>query len=235
MILARLRHIRERRKALIEQVSAFADFETWKETCVPSYCHPKFAAAYVSWRRLFAAIDLASAHTSWGPVLDFGASVGELRRILPEAATPYEFIEQEEPAARYLLATLPDARRRTLDSAPEGSYACVFALDALEHNTNYPELIARLAGKLSPSGVLVISGPSENALYRLGRRSAGFDAHYHHTNIDTIEEVAEESLTRIDRVTIPFGIPLFRISAWKHRSARRGESQSPPGAEPRSR
>ena len=74
MTLARLRHMRERRKALAEQVNAFADFETWKETCVPSYCHPNLAAAYVSWRRLFAAIDLANAHTGWGPVLDFGAS-----------------------------------------------------------------------------------------------------------------------------------------------------------------
>lgn len=215
MNLARLKHIKRRREALAREIDAYRNFETWEETCVPSYCHRNLMAAYVSWRRLFAAVDLADSCISWGRILDFGASVGELAHILPGAAGPYEFIEQEEPAARHLLATQPAAVRRTLDSAPESAYACVFALDALEHNEDYPELIERLLTKVAPGGALVLSGPTENALYKLGRRIAGFDGHYHSTNIDAIEAATAKRAHRVGRVTIPVGLPLFRVSAWK--------------------
>ncbi len=215
----RIQHIRRRRRALKSEIDAYANFEAWEETCVPSYTHSNRAAAWVSWWRLFAAVDLADAHAKWGRVLDFGASVGELGLILPSASTRYEFIEQDEAPAAHLLRTQPDAVRHTLESAPDGAYSVVFALDSLEHNTDYAELLQVLARKLAPEGILVLSGPTENRLYKLGRRIAGFDAHYHETNIYAIEAAAERTLDRIDRVTIPFGTPIFQISAWQTRRA----------------
>ncbi len=217
MNLDRLRHIRARRRALNQAIDAFGAFETWEETCVPSYVHPNRAAAYVAWLRLFAAVDLADRHTRWGPVLDFGASVGELAHVLPHTARPYGFIEQEEPAARQLLENVPHAERHTLDDAPADHFSVVFALDALEHNENYAELLEALATKLRPDGLLIVSGPTENALYKLGRLVARFDSHYHETNIHAIEAAAERTLRRVDVTTVPFGVPLFRISAWRRK------------------
>ncbi|MCB9686805.1 MAG: methyltransferase domain-containing protein [Alphaproteobacteria bacterium] len=213
----RLDHVRERRRALTASIDAFGQFETWEETCVPSYVHPNPAAAAVSWWRLFAAVSAAKAHTRWGPVLDFGASVGELAHVLPAEARPYWFIEQEEPAAKVLASMVPDAVRTTLEEAPEGRFAAVFALDSLEHNPNYGELLDALRPKLAPSGILVLSGPTENALYRLGRRIAGFDSHYHETNIHAIEERAASTYERVAVHTVPIGVPLFRISVWRGR------------------
>ncbi len=217
MNLTRLRHIRARRRALEHSIDAFGAFERWEETCVPSYVHPNRAAAYVAWLRLFAAVDLADRHTRWGPVLDFGASVGELAHVLPHTARPYAFIEQEEHAAAQLRENVPHAERYTLDDAPREGFAVVFALDALEHNTNYAELLGRLAEKLRPGGLFVMSGPTENALYRLGRAIARFDSHYHETNIHAIERAAQDNLRLVDATTVPFGVPLFRVSAWKRR------------------
>ena len=88
MSLADLRHMGARRKALAEQVDAYSDFGTWEETCVPSYCHPNLAAAYVSWRRLFRAVELSRKYAAWGRTLDFGASVGELGLLLPKELAP---------------------------------------------------------------------------------------------------------------------------------------------------
>lgn len=215
MNLERIRHIRERRRALRQRIDAFGQFEAWEETCVPSYVHPNRAAALVSWWRLFAAVDLADRHASWGPVLDFGSSVGELAHVLPPQAGPYEFCELEEHAVEVLMANRPDAVRRTLEDAPENHYSVVFALDSLEHNEAYAELLEVLATKLRPGGLLVLSGPTENRLYVLGRRIAGYDGHYHETNIYAIEEAAKRTLQMAEAWTVPMGAPLFRISGWR--------------------
>jgi SAM-dependent methyltransferase len=213
----RLRHIRERRRVLSKQIDAFAHFEEWEETCVPSYIHPNRAAAGVAWWRLFAAADLASKHVKWDRVLDFGASVGELGLLLPPSAS-YEFIEMEEPAAEALLRTHPNAVRHTLEDAPDGAFSCVFALDALEHNTNYAELLELLSRKLAPDGVFVMSGPTESSLYKLGRKIARFGDHYHETDIYAIEEAAAKVMTRVDVTTLPPVASLFRISAWRNQA-----------------
>jgi hypothetical protein len=215
LMFDRISHIKRRRNALRTAIDAFAHFETWEETCVPSYVHPNKAAAGVAWWRLFAAVDAAKRHAHWGRTLDFGSSVGELGHLLPNEATPYEFIEQEEPAVRCLQRFLPDAIHRTFDDAPDGGYQVVFALDSLEHNKAYIELLGLLREKLSDDGILVLSGPTENALYRLGRRIAGFDSHYHEVDIYAIERAAEKIMTRVDTRMLPIGMPLFRISVWR--------------------
>lgn len=212
-----LSHIRRRRRELRRSIDVERSFEQWEESCVPSYVHPNPLAAYVSWQRLFVAARLANALVkSPRRVLDFGSSVGELSHIL-DYPGDYEFVELDDASAEYLQAHNRRARRITLEQAPAGAYDLVFAIDSLEHNEDYGPLLDRLARLLAPDGVLILSGPTENSLYRLGRRIAGFEGHYHHTTIFDIEREAERGLERIACRTIPFGVPLFRITAWKRR------------------
>ncbi len=215
MPVSALRHIHDRRDCLQRELPVQAEFAAWEETCIPSYCHPNLAAAYLSWWRLYAAVALARRHACFDAVLDFGAAVGELRRLLPVSTGRYDFIEQNDRAASYLSQQFAGAVRETLDSAPAGGYSCIFALDALEHNTDFAALLTRLAGKLAPGGVFIMSGPTENRLYRLGRRIAGFDAHYHETNIYAIEAAARARMTPVEVRQLPPLLPLFRLSAWR--------------------
>lgn len=213
-MLSAIRHIHARRSALRRAIDIERHFAQWEESCVPSYCHRNLAAAYISWWRLFAAARLARRHCPQArTALDFGASVGELARLLGPAIA-YDFVEAHEAAAGYLQAQLPRARRRSMNELPAGGYDCVFAIDALEHNADYPNLLAQLAGVLSPCGILVLSGPTENWLYRLGRRVAGFNGHYHTTTIFHIEAAAARLLRRRDVATVIPGLPLFRLSVW---------------------
>ena len=215
MPVSALRHIHARRECLQRELEVRSEFAIWEETCIPSYCHPNLAAAYLSWWRLYAAVALARRHARFDAVLDFGAAVGELRRLLPASTGRYDFIEQNDQAASYLTRQFTAAGRETLDSAPAGGYSCIFALDALEHNSDFAALLARLAGKLAPDGVFILSGPTENRLYRLGRRIAGFDAHYHETNIYAIEAAAHARMTPLEVRQLPPLLPLFRLSAWR--------------------
>ncbi|MCL6741398.1 class I SAM-dependent methyltransferase [Sphingomonas sp. RB56-2] len=207
-------HIRRRQRVLRAAIEYKKDFEAWEESCVPSYCHPNPAAAYVSWLRLFAAADLSKRV---GPparrALDFGSSIGELGHLLPNTAK-YDFIEELDAAAEFLIEQLPDARRTTLEGALQGSYDRIFAIDSLEHNASYRALLTTLITKLAPGGVFILSGPTENRLYKLGRKIAGFEGHYHETNIHAIEAAAGEMMSRLAVKTILPIAPLFRVTAW---------------------
>jgi len=214
-MISALRHIHARRHALLGEIDTVRHFEAWEESCVPSYCHPNLLAAYVSWWRLYRAVALAKRHCPAGrSVLDFGSSVGELARLLPAAIDSYDFVESHEAAARVLLSGSPRARRRNLAEEDSDLYDWIFAVDSLEHNEDYADLLSILARKLAPGGVLILSGPTENWLYRLGRLLAGFAGHYHKTTIYHIEEAASAHLRRRGLSIIIPGLPLFRLSAW---------------------
>jgi len=216
-ILNAIKHISKRRKFLSQSINTKKHFSKWEETCVPSYCHSNLAAAYISWWRLFKSVNLAKKNIQNTPekpnVLDFGASVGELGQLLPEVN--YHFIEEEEIASKQLLSSLPKATTQSLINLPKNFYDVIFALDSLEHNSNYEELLEHLAESLNEVGVLIISGPTESILYKIGRKIAGFDGHYHETNIYTIEKSTRKIL-QFDHVSsLPWFLPLFRISVWK--------------------
>ena len=150
------------------------------------------------------------------PVLDFGAGSGILRTLLPEHVS-YHYTELDDDLARQLQEAHPDATRVTSETPKASRYEVIFALDSLEHNEDISSLLLEISARLSPKGVFILSGPSENLLYRLGRRLAGFGGHYHAQTIYDIERAAESDFERIALKAVPFGLPLFRISAWRKR------------------
>ncbi len=209
-------HVLRRRAELSRRFDVRREFARVEESCVPSYLHRNPLAAAAAWWRLFAAARLFWRSGARAPVLDFGAATGELGQILGPTV-PYDYIESDEMMSRALNDMAPAAVRRDLKTIPHGVYGTVFALDSLEHNENVPELVDALIAGLKPDGRLIVSGPTENVLYRLGRRVAGFHGHYHHTNIHDIERVIATRLVKQERVTVPAGLPLFSVSAWSLR------------------
>jgi 2-polyprenyl-3-methyl-5-hydroxy-6-metoxy-1,4-benzoquinol methylase len=217
-MLNAIRHIRRRRADLRAAIDLAGSFEAWEETCVPSYCHRNWAAAGISWLRLFVAKRMAAQLSSpGGKALDFGSSVGEMGHLVEQIGLEYHFIEQDEKAAAFLQARLPNAQRTSLETAPNDRFEIVFAIDSLEHNDDFDGLLRQLATKLTPNGVLILSGPTENFLYRTGRAIAGFHGHYHHATIFDIERAAAThfNLRRVARV-LPL-LTLFRVTAWQRR------------------
>jgi len=191
-------------------------FERLEESCVPSYCHRNPISAYTAWWRLFAARDLAVRHASWGPTLDFGAGTCELADILPERTLPYHFVEQNI-ALEEFIPSPARAEREYLEELGDGVFRTVFALDSLEHNENPEGVIEKLHRCLAPSldSLLVVSGPTENALYRFGRWVSGFHGHYHHHNIWDIHRQLATFFDPVEQVVGPLKVPLFAVSAWR--------------------
>ena len=109
-----------------------------------------------------------------GPVLDFGSATGELRQVLKPRGD-YHFVEQNDVLVKGLQRNFPDAKRVDGNDLGQGRFAAGFALDSLEHNEEIGPILSAIARSLRPDGVFILSGPTENVLYRLGRRLAGFD------------------------------------------------------------
>ena len=51
------KYVINRRRELKGRLNLETDIEKWAETCLPSYCHSNIFAAYVSWLRLFEAVN----------------------------------------------------------------------------------------------------------------------------------------------------------------------------------
>ncbi len=208
--------IRARRAELRTQFDLAHSFAQIEESCVPSYCHPNALAAAVAWWRLLVARSLYGRYGSAGPILDFGAATGELFHLL-DSTEAYHYVEENDLLVDALARSIPSARRERLAALPPAHFAAIFALDALEHNRDVGSIADALAAALRPGGQLFVSGPTENALYRMGRRLAGFDGHYHEATIYQIEKTLAERLRRVALRRVPAVPALFRLSVWEAR------------------
>jgi 2-polyprenyl-3-methyl-5-hydroxy-6-metoxy-1,4-benzoquinol methylase len=93
-----------------------------------------------------------------------------------------------------------------------GSTDLVLALDVLEHVPDLRSTLKNLHNILAPGGYLAISGPTENWLYRLGRRIVGFSGEYHHCNIYDILAQMQELFSIRSVRRLPAIMPLFLIA-----------------------
>jgi hypothetical protein len=212
--------ILRRRAELRRRLDPSRNLEALEESCVPSYCHPNPLAAGVAWWRLAKVAALCRRRAAFAPLLDFGAATGEVAHLLG-GIREYHFVEADEALAKSLLEWHPQARRERLESLPEKTFRTILALDSLEHNEDVGAIVGRLAVSLRDDGVLIVSGPTESALYRLGRRIAGFGGHYHKQTVYDVEAATAAVLEPVGVVRVPPLIPLFRISLWRHRVAGR--------------
>jgi 2-polyprenyl-3-methyl-5-hydroxy-6-metoxy-1,4-benzoquinol methylase len=106
-----------------------------------------------------------------------------------------------------------DARQRSISQLTPKSFDLINALDVLEHVDDLPRTLSELLNLLKPGGRLVVSGPTENILYQIGRRLAGpeYSGEYHERGIAEIKH----ELTRLAHIqqiaTLYWPIPLFEV------------------------
>ena len=190
----------------------------YDEMALPSYTHANRLMAWLFWRRIAAAFALA------GPldrqrVLDFGCGGGVTFRRLHECGCEITGVDPEAGALAAEISRRLGTPARivaTVDDVADRRFDCIFALDVLEHVDDLDGCIGRLAGVLADGGRIVLSGPTENAWYRLGRRLAGFSGHYHVRTVFDIERgLQQRGLVRTGLSTLRLPFALFRVSAWR--------------------
>lgn len=190
---------------------------TYDEMALPSYTHGNRLMAWLFWRRIGAAFALAG-RLDGQRVLDFGCGGAVTFRQLHACGCEITGVDPEAAALAVEVCrrlAIPARIVAQLDELHDLRFDCIFALDVLEHVADLDGCVARLTDALADGGRIVVSGPTENAWYRLGRQLAGFSGHYHLRNVYDIERgFLRRGLARIGLTTLRLPFALFRVSAW---------------------
>lgn len=98
----------------------------------------------------------------------------------------------------------------------DSSFTFAYALNTLEHIKKIDAALTEIKRVTSEGGYLIVSAPTENYLYRLGRKLIGFQTpkdHYYSSK--EIEDKLSKHFKIIRRKTIYPILPLFRIYCCK--------------------
>ena len=89
----------------------------------------------------------------------------------------------------------------------------IIALDVLEHVKDLGGTLSALLRLLRAGGQLVVSGPTENGLYRVGRKLAGpeYSGDYHERGIADIRQELARRVRLKHIATLYWPAPLFEI------------------------
>jgi SAM-dependent methyltransferase len=167
------------------------------EMAGPSYLHAIPFVRWMFWKRLDVVTRLLMAGTdAYGSGLDFGCGLGVLLPTLSRVAQRVYATDLVMAPARRLAAALHLDNVAFVDPASlaeritPASLDFVVSADVLEHVDDLPGVVDRFHRLLKPGGRLVVSGPTENAIYKAGRVLVGFGGKgdYHHTDIHRIHD-----------------------------------------------
>ncbi len=166
-------------------------------------------------------MDYIENYAPYEKVLDFGCGSGVMLSFLAGHSqqvtatdidlAPLESVKKYIPLAGNVLVV--DANRVPISQMTPKSFDLINALDVLEHVDDLPRTLSELLHLLKPGGRLLVSGPTENAFYKLGRKLAGpeYSGEYHERGTAEIRR----ELSRLARVrqvaTLYWPIPLFEI------------------------
>ncbi len=189
------------------------------EAAFPAYAHRNPIIDRIFWGRL-AAVERFLATRPVETVLDFGCGSGVMSYIVSGFAGRVVATDIEPAAFNLMQAAVRFPRNIVFATASQlaeetyqRSFDAIIALDVLEHIQNLSDVLRQFEKLLKPGGVVVISGPTENALYRFGRRLAGerFTGDYHVSNIGRIEaECLRHGHVKPVATLYPV-LPLFKI------------------------
>ena len=139
------------------------------------------------WRR-FEALLALSAVPERRRVLDFGGGNGVLMPTISRLYQEVTCVDLRTEMAQEIVRSehLENVQLHSADLAslalPDASFDTIIAADVLEHILDLDDLIQEFQRLLVPGGELLVSAPTENAFYRLGRlvfRYEKPDDHYH--------------------------------------------------------
>lgn len=218
---------KSRYRAAIRRVLAGSEKGQLDEAGFPAYSHPNPIINWLFWQRLRTAMNHIERFAPYEAILDFGcgsgvmlpflAGLGKQVTAIDVDLLPLERVKQHVPLAASVLVL--DANQTPVSKLPPASFDLINALDVLEHVDDLPQTLTQLMNLLKPGGQLVVSGPTENILYQIGRKLAGpeYSGTYHERGIAEIKrELAR--LARIEHIaTLYPPVPLFEVfTAYKN-------------------
>jgi len=210
-----------RYRSAIRKVLEEAERGRLDESGFPAYSHLNPLINWLFWQRLHTAMNYIEKYAPYKNILDFGCGSGVMLPFLAQQGRqvmaididllPLESLKKHIPLAENVQVL--NANKTSLSQLPPHSFDLINALDVLEHVEDLSTTLDELLKLLVPGGRLVVSGPTENTFYQIGRKLAGpeFSGEYHERGTAEIKR----ELARLARVrqiaTLYWPVPLFEI------------------------
>lgn len=190
------------------------------EMAIPTYLHSNPVIRWLMWKRYDRLADMMEGNAS-GTALEFGCGIG---LFLPELCKQYGKVYATDLFPKYADRMVREKALNVqfvneLDEIRDKSLDVIVAADVLEHLEDLDVWLKQFRRILKDNGQFLVSGPTENFLYKLGRIVAGFagKGDYHHTNIyKLIEDIERSGFRKTETVNLPFSFapPLFKLCAF---------------------
>lgn len=203
---------------LLRRMSERLNDEDRDEMAIPSYLHPNPLLRGMAWRRVKAMAsrfrDIDPERPQLGVVVDFGCGSGVLFAEASRRARQVYGVDIVLEPARMCREEFGYSNIELLEPGEmvahirRGSVDVILAAEVLEHVEPLPPALDQFRELLAPHGHLLASLPTENAVYRLGRRLAGFEGHYHHSNAKSIDrDISRSGFRRVFKSCLPLPSP----------------------------
>jgi len=190
------------------------------EMAIPSYLNKNPFIRALFWRRYDVIYQLANLDLSMS-VCEFGCGIGV---FLPTLASEVGMLYAVDIFPQYAreVAEIYDLDiefSKDLEGIPDHSLDLIVACEVMEHLED-PAVYARLfSRKLKKGGRLIMSGPTESRLYKLGRILAGYHKYhdYHQHNVFQLHAIiTQNGFIPLEMTPYPLKIAtLYMINLYK--------------------
>ncbi len=162
------------------------------------YTHRNRLVSELFWRSHERTLALSKS-SKGGRALDFGGGNGVLLRELSRRFDEVVCIDLNTDIAREIARIYELSNVQVFSDdifrvgLPDGHFDTVIAAQVLEHILDLGPLSCEMGRLLTPGGELLVSAPSENQFYKMGRRLAGYTKpwDHHHDGRFIINTVGE--------------------------------------------
>lgn len=187
------------------------------EQGLPSYTIKNPAMRWLTWTRVKIVLSYLEKISPFEFALDFGCGYGVFLPYLVKhsrftSAVDVIYKEVEQVGIENNWENIEYLGSLSEILFYKKKYNVILAIEVLEHIDNLEEVAKNFAEILdSTNGHLIVSGPTENWLYKIGRKLAGFSGEYHMRNIYDIRSVLQKSF-KVKRIAtlVPL-IPFYEI------------------------
>jgi 2-polyprenyl-3-methyl-5-hydroxy-6-metoxy-1,4-benzoquinol methylase len=186
------------------------------EQGLPAYTNPNPLMRWLTWKRVEVVLSTIEKYSPLNHVLDFGCGYGVFIPYLQEHSkdiTAFDLMidQLKNLGPAYGWHSIAYESELSVITQKNGSFDMILAIEVMEHVEDLDNTADLFAKLLTQNGHLIVAGPTENWLYKIGRKLAGYSGEYHVRNVYHIRKALEKRFTLKKIATLIPGLPFYEI------------------------
>lgn len=183
---------------------------------LPSYTNTNPFMSRLIWKRVEVILSFIEAQSPLKNVLDFGCGYGIYLPYLmkhSDSIIAYDLMIDDleivgDEAGWHGIVYETDLSKI---ASMKDCFDLILAVEVLEHIDDLDETLRLFSDILNQKGSLLVSGPTENIFYKVGRTFVGYKGDYHVRNIYDIHRMLERRFTVKKVASVIPGLPFYEI------------------------